>query len=239
MSADRPLKLMLLPGLLNDAALWRHQSQALAPLADISVPDLTVADDMRALAAAVLAQTPPQPFALAGLSMGGYVALEILRQAPQRVAALALLDTSAHPDTPEAAENRRRMIALAQRDFAQVAPALMQAALYPPHLHESAIAGVIEEMARRVGPDAYIRQQRAILSRADSRPLLERITQPTLVLCGRQDRIAPPALHEEMVRAIPGATLTLVEHCGHLSALEQPEAVSAAMHSWLASLDAG
>jgi pimeloyl-ACP methyl ester carboxylesterase len=237
MSATRSINLLLLPGLLNDARLWQHQCTALASLADVRVADLTGADSMHGLATAVLAQAPPGPFALAGLSMGGYVAFEILRQAPHRVLALALLDTSARPDTPEASESRRQAITQAQQDFTQIAPALMRKQLHPAHLQRPDIVGAIKEMAQRVGPEAYIRQQQAIMARVDSRPLLKVIRRPTLVLCGREDRITPVELHEEMADAIPAAQLVVVERCGHLSALEQPQAISDAMQTWLESIE--
>lgn len=242
MSDTRSIRLMLLPGLLNDARLWQHQCAALASLADVQVADLTRADSMQGLAASVLEQAPPGPFALAGLSMGGYVAFEILRQliaqeAAHRLLALALLDTSARPDTPQAGDNRRQAIEQAQRDFSHIAPALMQRQLHPAHLQRSDIVEAIRQMGERVGRDAYIRQQRAIMSRADSRPVLKEISCQTLVLCGREDRITPVELHEEMANAIPAARLVVVEQSGHLSALEQPQAVSDAMQTWLEAIE--
>lgn len=221
--------LILLPGLLNDARLWRAQAEGLAGVANVSVADLTRSDTMAGLAADVLEQVPAGMFALAGLSMGGYVALEIMRQAPERVTALALIDTSARPDTPEATENRRRLIALARTDFAAVPRELMPKLLYPPHMEERDIVDCIADMAATVGPDAFVRQQHAIMARVDSRDGLADIDCPALVLCGREDRITPVEVHEEMAALIPRATLTIVEHCGHLSALEKPDAVTAAL----------
>jgi pimeloyl-ACP methyl ester carboxylesterase len=237
MSAGKSIHLVLLPGLLNDARLWLHQTQALAALAEMHVGDLSVADNMPDLAASVLQKAPPGPFALAGLSMGGYVALEIMRQAPRRILALALLDTSARSDTKEAGDTRRRAIEQAGRDFSDIAPALMQKQLHPAHLQQPEIVEAITGMARRVGKDAYIRQQHAIMSRIDSRPFLKEIACPTLVLCGQEDRITPLELHEEMRSGIPGARLTVIEQCGHLSALEQPQAVSDAMRNWLEAIE--
>jgi pimeloyl-ACP methyl ester carboxylesterase len=235
MPDNRSINLVLLPGLLNDAQLWQHQLQALAPFAEVSVGDLTQHDNMAQQAASVLAQAPVGPFALAGLSMGGYVALEIMRQAPERIIALALLDTSARPDTAEATANRHKLIEQAQRDFSQVAPALMQKLLHPDHLQQVALTDAFAQMAERVGKDAFIRQQTAIMTRIDSRPSLPHIKCPVLVLCGREDGVTPLEVHEEMVACIPRATLTIVEHSGHLSALEQPETVSDAMQIWLKS----
>lgn len=225
--------LILLPGLLNDARLWQSQSDALADIANVSVADLTHSDTIAGLARDVLDQVPAGMFALAGLSMGGYVALEIMRQAPERVSALALLDTSARPDTVEATENRHRLIALAQKEFTAVPKALMEKLLYPPHLGDDGIVACIEAMAASVGSAAFIRQQQAIMGRVDSRPDLKGIDCPTLVLCGREDRITPVEIHEEMTALIPRATLTIVEHCGHLSALECPDAVTDALRNLL------
>lgn len=225
--------LILLPGLLNDARLWQHQADQLAAIANVSVADLTRSDTIVGLAADVLEQAPAGMFVLGGLSMGGYVALEIMRQAPERVTALALLDTSARPDTPEATENRQRLIALAQTDFSAVAKDLMQKLLYPPHLDDDDIVACIADMAEATGKEAFIRQQHAIMARIDSRPALRDIDCPTLLLCGREDRITPVDVHEEMAALIPRATLTIVEHCGHLSALERPDAVTDALRNFL------
>jgi pimeloyl-ACP methyl ester carboxylesterase len=181
----------------------------------------------------VLARAPSGRFALAGLSMGGYCALEIVRQAPERVAALALLDTSARPDTPEGTTNRRRLVKLAEHDFDRVVDELLPKLVAPAHLADPAIAGVVRAMARAFDPTSFARQQEAIISRADSRPLLPTIACPTLVLCGREDALTPPAVHEEMAAAIPRARLVLVDGSGHLSPLERPEAVTAALAAWL------
>lgn len=225
--------LILLPGLLNDARLWQHQADALMDIANVSVADLTRSDTIEGLAADVLEQAPAGMFALGGLSMGGYVALEVMRQAPERVMTLALIDTSARPDTPEATANRHRLIEIAQTDFAAVPRELMQKLLYPPHLDDDGIVACVTEMAATVGKDAFVRQQHAIMGRIDSRPTLDRIVCPTLLLCGREDAITPVEVHEEMAALIPRATLTIVEHCGHLSALEQPEAVTEALRTLL------
>ncbi|MDQ2105552.1 alpha/beta fold hydrolase [Azospirillum isscasi] len=225
--------LILLPGMPLDAALWEHQTRHLADVADPAVGDLTAHDSMAALAAAVLAQAPPR-FALAGLSMGGYVAFEILRQAPERVAKLALLDTSARPDTPEQTANRQDAVRLVgQGRLRQVVAAGMPRLVHPDRTAEPALVESVQAQARRVGPDGYVRQQTAIMNRPDSRPGLGAIACPALVLCGRQDAITPPAVHEEIAAGIPGARLVLIEDCGHLSAMEQPQAVTALLREWL------
>lgn len=235
-AAPGKINLVLLPGLLNDARLWQHQITALAEYADITVADLTRGGSIEALADDVLAQAPAGPFALAGLSMGGYVALEMMRKAPERVSTLALLDTSARPDTEESRANRERLIALAEKNWPAVTETMLPNLLHPDHLGNPAVVDVIKAMSRDLGKDVFIRQQRAIMQRIDSRPFLHRIACPTLVLCGREDRITPLETHEELVVGIAGAEVEIVDECGHLSALEQPMAVIAAMENWLQHL---
>lgn len=230
---DKKLPLVLLPGLLNDARLWQHQITALEGYADITVGDLTRRDTIEALAQDVLEQAPPGVFALAGLSMGGYVALEIMRQAPERISALALLDTSARPDTEQATAGRLASIALAERDWAQVIEGLLPKMLHPSHLQDAALVATIKSMADDLGAEVFARQQHAIMHRIDSRPFLHMIAIPTLVICGREDQITPLEVHEEIVVAVPGATVEIIDHSGHLSALEQPLPVIAALETWL------
>ena len=228
------IPVVLLPGLLCDRALWAPQLAALADLAEARVADLTRDESLPAMAARVLAAAP-QRFALAGLSMGGYLAQEIMRQAPERVTRLALLDTSARADTPERLAQRRGLIELAQKgEFRGITPRLLPQWLHPDHLGDPALIGAVMEMTQRVGRDAYLRQMRAIMARPDGRPDLPRIRVPTLVLCGREDQSTPLALHEEIAALVPGASLVVVEHCGHLSTLEQSDAVSRALRHWLA-----
>lgn len=233
MTGDDKPHLLLLPGLLNDARLWQHQVANLADVVEPVVGDLTQADSVALLANQALAQVPAERFVLAGLSMGGYVALEIMRQAPERVRGLALIDTMAQPDSQEATENRYRLMSLAEQDFPKVVETLMGRFVHPDRLNDSDITGTIEDMANSVGKDAFTRQQRAIIDRLDSRPYLPAIQCPTLVLCGREDAIASVEIHEEMADAIPNARLQVIEHCGHLSPLEQPQAVTDALRRWL------
>jgi pimeloyl-ACP methyl ester carboxylesterase len=227
------MNVVFLPGLLCDARLWRAQVDALRGRAAARVADLTAADTMAALAADVLAKAPPGRFALAGLSMGGYCALEVVRQAPERVAALALLDTSARPDTPEGTTNRRRLVQLARHDYGRVVEELLPKLLAPAQFADPAIADVVRAMAGGFDATSFARQQEAIVSRADSVPLLPTIACPTLVLCGREDALTPVAVHEEMAAAIPRARLVVVDGSGHLAPLERPAAVSAALAAWL------
>jgi pimeloyl-ACP methyl ester carboxylesterase len=227
------VNLLLLPGLLNDASLFEQQVAVLTDEACIAVADLTGSDSIAALAADALAQAPGERFALAGLSMGGYVAFEIMRQAPQRVRALALLDTTARPDTREATMAREELMRLAESDFPAVIESMLPRLAHPARANTPEVGGVIQSMAASLGKDVFLRQQRAIIGRIDSRPGLSRIACPTLVLCGRDDLITPPEAHRELAEAIPGARLEIIEECGHLSPLDQPEQVTEALQRWL------
>ena len=227
--------LVLLPGLLCDAALWEPQHSDLADIADFFVADLTEPGTMQDMAASVLRASPWKEFALAGLSMGGYVAQEIVRQAPQRVKMLALLDTRSRGEMPEEAERRRALMQLAQsgRNFTPVTTRMLPLMLHESRVKDAALVKIIREMAERTGIEAYLRQQEAIIARLDYRPMLPTIACPTLVLCGRQDKLTPLHNSEEMAAAIPDAKLVVVEECGHMSTLERPEAVNTAMREWL------
>jgi pimeloyl-ACP methyl ester carboxylesterase len=226
--------LILLPGLLCDEALWAHQSETLSDIADITVADMTGDETIQGMATRVL-DSAPDTFALAGLSMGGYAALAIVRQAPERVERLALLDTSARPDSPENTKQRQGFIEqLELGDFRGVTSRLLPLLVHEDRLSDDALIAVIQSSAENVGSEAYVRQQKAIMTRPDGREVLKKITGPVLVLCGRQDALTPLALHEEMAAAIAGASLVVIEDCGHLSALERPRAVSAVMRYWLA-----
>ncbi len=229
--------LVLLPGLVNDSRLWQHQASGLADIAHVSVGDLTKGHTIAEMAADVLASAPVEQFALAGLSMGGYVALEIMRQAPERILALALLDTSARPDTPTALENRRVAIEQAENNYQAVIEELMPKQLHPIHMEDEALVSMITDMAMSLGNQTFIRQQQAIAGRIDSLPFLQHIKCPTLVLCGREDAITPIGLHQEMVTEIEGSGLIIVDNCGHLSAVEQPTRVNEALMQWLVKID--
>ncbi len=228
--------LVLVPGLLCDQQLWRSQIEDLADVADSWVADHTRADTMAGVARDVLADVPFTRFALAGLSMGGYIALEIMRQAPQRVTRLALLDTAAGGELPEQTQRRLEFIAFAERgNFDRVTETLLPLLIHSARRGERSITDTVKSMARNIGKDAFIRQERAIMSRADSLGLLASIACPTLVLCGRQDALTPLARHEEIAAGIKGARLEVIEDCGHLSTLEKPSEVNAAMRRWLSA----
>jgi pimeloyl-ACP methyl ester carboxylesterase len=228
------LPLVLVPGLLCDAALWRGQVEDLADIAEPWIADVTRDDSMTAMARRVLAEAPSGRFALAGLSMGGYVAQAILREAPERVERLALLDTSAMADTPEQSVRRRGLIDLAEKgDFKGVTPRLLPLFVHPDRLSDKALTDEVMAMTERVGKDAFLRQQRAIMGRPDNRPNLPKIDCPTLVICGRQDQMTPLDWNEDIAALIPGARLEIIEDCGHLTTMERPWETSVALRQWL------
>ncbi|MBL8566598.1 MAG: alpha/beta fold hydrolase [Hyphomicrobiaceae bacterium] len=225
--------LVLIPGLLCTRELFAAQIKALAQHASITVAEHRRSDSMAAIAKDILAAAPDR-FALAGLSMGGYIAFEIMRQAPERVERLALLDTSPRPDLPEQTENRFRLVALAERrGVASAAREMFPKLVAPARQNDPALAAAFLGMAEDTGSTAFARQQRAIAARADSRPLLGSIACPTLVLVGAEDALTPPSLSVEMSTAIRGSRLAIVPHAGHLSTLEEPVAVSAELQVWL------
>jgi pimeloyl-ACP methyl ester carboxylesterase len=227
------VNLLLVPGLLCTRALWAPQMAALGDIAECTVADHTRHDTMEAIAGSILAAAPDR-FALAGLSMGGYIAYAIIRQAPQRVTRLALLDTGSRADAPERRPQRQKLIELAEREGAGAAQdALMPNLIHKPRLNEKPLVDVIRQMAVDTGTEAFKRQQTAIMARPDNRPFLPSIRCPTLVLVGRQDALTPVELSEEIAAGIPGAELVVVPECGHLSTLERAEAVNLAMREWL------
>jgi pimeloyl-ACP methyl ester carboxylesterase len=219
--------LLLLPGLLCDSALWDHQIKALAAKVEVTVPDITGHDSIKALAKTVL-EKAPDSFALGALSMGGYVALEIMRQAPERVTRLLLMDTSTRPDTAEQTRRRRGLIELAKRgDFKGVTPRLLPMLIAPERLADNVLTKTIMDMAQRVGKEAFLRQQTAILGRVDSRPFLPDIKIPVTIICGEHDALTPPEHSHEMAQLIGGKTqVEVIRKSGHLAPLESPEAVN-------------
>lgn len=232
-SAERAT-LLLISGILNDETLWAHQVAHLSDIADCRVVDTTSDDSLEGMIRRALDGAPAR-FAVAGLSMGGYAVFEFLRQVPDRVTAIALLGTSAHP--PSAARNAEWAAAIALTEQGRFEDALaLEAPLMvsPERFADPGWRERVLAMGRRVGPDAYRRQHRTCVTRPDSRPLLARIRQPALVVCGRQDLATPLPVLEELAGAIPGARLAVIEDCGHLAPMEQPEAVTALFQDWLA-----
>lgn len=226
---------LLIPGLNCDARVYAGVAQALWPSGPVTVANHQTGNTVGAIAKAILAEAPPK-FALIGFSMGGYICFEILRQAPERVLKLGLLDTTARPDSEESTANRRRMIALAQKG--KFIDAIEQT--FPKSVHEenagnSDLYAIHRGMAEANGPKIYEQQQEAIIARPDSRPLLGTIQVPTLIVVGEGDQITPPDAAREMHEAIAGSKLVVVPRGGHLALLEQPEPVHAALKEWAAA----
>lgn len=230
------IHVIFLPGLLNDASLFRDQLAALSPVAQTEVADLTRSDSIAELAASVIRQAPMDRFVLVGLSMGGYVALEIMRQAPDRVCGLALLDTSARPEKPEAATARKALMKLAETDMEAVGEQMLPRLSHPDRMNLPAVRGVFHSMLTGLGKDVFLRQQTAIMGRADSRPGLAFITCPTLVIVGREDLLTPPEMAEEIVTHVRHAEFHIIDNCGHLSTLDQPDEVARLLLEWVTGL---
>src|SRR6185369_2316123 len=227
------LPIMLVPGLTCTARLYAPQIPALWPYGPVTVTDHRRDHEMSAIAARILRDAPPR-FALVGLSMGGYIAFAMLRQAPERIVKLALLDTQARADTPEQTAGRETQIAMAQSGrFGEIPDLAIPRYLHPKRQSDERFTGIVRQMIGETGPEAFVRQMRAIISRPDSRPLLSSIRCPTMVLVGAEDVSTPVALNKEIADGIPGAKLVVVPDCGHLSTLEQPEAVNAALVEWV------
>jgi len=225
--------LVLLPGLLNTRRVFEPQIEALSDLADCVVPELWRHDTIGAMADATLALAPPT-FALVGFSMGGYVAFEILRRATQRVERLALMDTQATPDSAESTKRRRALLEQTKIGrFHGVQRTLLPQLVHSRHINDATISQPIFDMAEEVGADGFVREQRAIIDRADSRRLLVDIDIPTVVIVGRQDQVTPLPRSEEMAADIADSRLVVLEECGHMSPLEKPAEVTAALRRWL------
>jgi pimeloyl-ACP methyl ester carboxylesterase len=228
-----PLPIVLVPGLLLTARLYAEQIPELWRRGPVTVAFHAHDDSISAIAKRILGSAPPR-FALAGLSMGGYIAFEIMRQAPARVAKLILLDTTARPDAPEQTEQRRAQIELARRgQLGEVVDLLFPRLVHASRRDDEALRRTVRLMADEIGPDGFIRQQTAIMGRGDSRPGLPQIRCPTLVIVGDGDQLTPPERAAEIAQGIAGARLATVPGSGHLSPLEQPRAVSQAFTKFL------
>jgi pimeloyl-ACP methyl ester carboxylesterase len=233
MSTERPC-LYLLCGLLCDEVVWEAQAQALRARYDVRVISFTGQDSMQAMAARVLADAPER-FALAGHSMGGRVALEVYRSARERVERLALLDTGYEAAAEGEAERRAPLVTRAQEEgIDSIALAWGLPMLAPPRRRDQALVDTILAMVGRMSGSIYAAQTRALLTRPDATALLGEIACPALVLCGQQDGWSPPERHRAMAALIPGSCLRLIDDCGHMSMMEQPEAVLRALEEWLA-----
>ncbi len=229
------LPIVLVPGLNCSARLYAPQIPPLWRLGPVTVADHTRDDSVAAIARRILAAAPPR-FALAGLSMGGYLAFEIMRQAPQRVAKLALLDTGARAESPQQSERRRPAIETAKNGgFRKVTDDSFFFFVHPDRYSDAALKDLVHLMADETGLEAYLRQQQAIMTRPDSRPGLSAIKCPTVVVVGEQDKGTPPDLAREIAAAIAGSRLVIIPNCGHLSTIERPEAVIEVLVEWMQS----
>jgi pimeloyl-ACP methyl ester carboxylesterase len=225
--------LVLVPGLVCDEDVFAPQSAALASEVEVVVQDVSTGGSVHEMAEAVL-DTAPRRFALAGFSMGGYVGWQVLRRARERVTALALLDTSARPDTAERTAERRALVQLAQEQgYRAVFDRMWPAVVAPQHVDDEALRERFWAMTCRYGAPVYARHQEAILSRPDSRPDMADVTVPTLVLCGRDDLLTPVDGSAEMASAVPGADLVVLGGAGHLTTWERPADVTSALRAWL------
>jgi pimeloyl-ACP methyl ester carboxylesterase len=230
---DNPMPILLVPGLGGSPRIYAPVIPALWRYGPVTVANHIRDDNMAVIARRILAEAPPR-FALVGHSMGGYIAFEIMRQAPQRVAKLALLNTQARPDAPEAIERRRGMISrIRAGGFRDGIEAMIPGFLHPSRRDDAELRKLVYEMAEDVGPDAFVRQLTAVMGRADSRSTLATISCPTLVLTGDEDNTIPNSLSAEIADGIRGAKLTIIPQCGHLSQIEQPQAVADALVEWL------
>ena len=233
MNDPRP-SLVLLPGFLCDGELWRDQLTGLADVADCKVADLGHADSIPELARQVLASAPPR-FALAGFSFGGYVAQEIARQAPQRIERLALLDTSFRADTPARIAQRQaaNRSACMPGEFRGMTEQLLPSFVAAGRLHDALLVQRINAMTLRQGREVFVRQN--AMRREDGTAVLRSLACPVLILCGRHDVLTPPELHAEMAALVPQARCVVIEDSGHMTPMEQPQAVTRAMRDWLSA----
>ncbi len=225
--------IVLIPGLISSPRFYAAQIPALWRFGPVTVAHHTGASSMNAIAHAILASAPPT-FALAGHSMGGYIAFEILRLAPARVTRLALLDTSALADAPEQTARRRAQMALADAGrFAEIPDLQFPLLVHADRAGDTALRTAVRAMADDCGAVAFIRQQQAIIGRIDSRPSLAAIRCPCVVIVGDADQITPPARAQEIADGIAGSMLVTIAGSGHMSAMERPDDVTAALCAWM------
>lgn len=231
--------LLLLPGLMCDRAVWAAQIEALSATHEVVVPHYGTLDSLAGMAERVLREAPPGPLAVAGHSMGGRIAFEMWARAPQRIERLALLDTSYHPLPAGAEGERERAGRYALLEIARsqglrtMAREWARGMVHADHLGTPLFEAVLD-MFERSSVAAFAAQIEALLARRDAEPLLATVSVPTLVLCGRDDAWSPPSRHEFMHERIAGSALAVIERCGHMSPMEEPAAVTAALRDWLA-----
>jgi pimeloyl-ACP methyl ester carboxylesterase len=233
--------LILVPGLMCDATVWEHQVRSLGTLTTIEILDHGSLDSLDGMAQAILDRAPKR-FAIAGHSMGGRAALEVIRRAPDRVAGIALMDTAYAPRPAGAtgereAEQRYALLEKARSEGTRAMGAeWARPMVHPDRLLDAPLMNAMLDMIGRKTPDIFAAQIKALLERPDATPVLSAVRCPALVLCGRQDSWSVLAQHREMAAMIPDSRLAVIEECGHMSTMERPEAVTAALREWLTSL---
>ncbi|MBZ5500930.1 MAG: alpha/beta hydrolase [Acidobacteriia bacterium] len=236
-----PPHLLLLPGLACDAEVWKHQARSLAQSTTVTIADYGSSDSLPGMAQVVL-DGAPERFALGGHSMGGRVAFEILRRAPERVVGVGLLDTGHRGWVPGEAGERERAERMAFVELARtqgmraMARSWLQRMVHPARLADESLTSAIVEMFGRKTPEIFAAQIQALLNRPDATPVLQGLRCPAMLLCGREDAWSVLATHREMAALIPGSKLVVIENCGHMAPMERPEEVTAAMTEWFASL---
>lgn len=237
----RPPHLLLLPGLACDQEVWEHQARSFSHATSVQIVDYGATDSLEAMARVALKHAPER-FALAGHSMGGRVAFEILRRVPGRVVGLAVLDTGYQPRDPGGIGEREREERLALVELARtqgmraMARRWVQKMVHPARLSDERLINSIVEMFGRKSPEVFAAQVTALLNRPAAAAVLARIRCRTLVLCGREDAWSPVARHRDIAGRISTSTLVVVGNCGHMAPMERPEAVTAAMRHWFESL---
>ena len=230
---DNAMPILLVPGLVSSPRIYAPVVPALWRFGPVTVANHIRDDHMALIARRILAEAPPR-FALAGHSMGGYIAFEIMRQAPERVAKLALLNTQARPDTPEATARRRTMMGRAKGgEYRAVLDELFPGFVHPSRREDASLRRLVHDMGEDIGVEAFLRQLEAIISRPDSRAALSAIKCPTLVLSGDEDNTISNALSVEMADNIHNAKLVILPNCGHLPQVEQTQATADVLVEWL------
>ena len=225
--------LLMIPGLLNDERVWADVAARLRDAAEVRIARVSSADTIDGMAAdawALLGDVPATtPVVPCGFSMGGYIAIAMLARPARRAAGVALIDTSSRPEAPENVPMREKLMAAFERDFAKTVESLIPLNVHPDNLQNAALLDEFRRMAGRVGAATVVRQLRAIVARADHRELLATLDLPALVLCANEDRMLPPALSRESAALLKNSTLTLIDGANHITPMEQPDAVAAAL----------
>ena len=233
--------LLLIPGMFNTAAVWQPVLDALNGAADVRIANVLTQDSIPAMAneawPLVAGRPVNAPLIVCGFSMGGYVAIELLAAHPGAVNAIAFIDSGAGVESTESLVVREKTIAALERNFERTVEGVMTFSLHPDSLSNTPLVDGMRSMMHTVGAAAAIRQTRAIMARSDHRAMLAQLAMPALVVCGRHDKVAPPALSEELARLIPGARLEWIEHAGHQTPLEAPDIVARHLQTLIAILN--